>query len=63
MRDDGSTAAKLLRGGEDDLFWLGTEESIELGRRQAQLLRRSVRRFAAAPVEPELIEQAVAEER
>ncbi|HPX37292.1 MAG TPA: coenzyme F420-0:L-glutamate ligase [Mycobacterium sp.] len=61
VRDDGSTAAKLLRGGEDDLFWLGTEESIELGRRQAQLLRRSVRRFAAAPVEPELIEQAVAE--
>ena len=47
LPDDGSTAARLLRGGEDDLFWLGTAESIELGRRQAQLLRRSVRRFAA----------------
>ena len=45
LRDDGSTAARLLRSGQDDLFWLGTQESIELGRRQAQLLRRSVRRF------------------
>lgn len=59
--DDGSTAARLLRGGEDDLFWLGTAESIELGRRQAQLLRRSVRRFADDPVDPALIESAVAE--
>lgn len=61
MADDGSTAAKLLRGGNDDLFWLGTEESIDLGRRQAQLLRRSVRRFADRPVDPALIEDAVAE--
>lgn len=61
LPDDGSTAARLLRGGEDDLFWLGTAESIELGRRQAQLLRRSVRRFAAEPVAAELIEAAVAE--
>ncbi len=61
LTDDGSTAARLLRGGEDDLFWLGTAESIELGRRQAQLLRRSVRRFADDPVDPALIESAVAE--
>ncbi len=61
LRDDGSTAAALLRGGQDDLFWLGTAEAIGLGRRQAQLLRRSVRRFADRPVEPELIEAAVAE--
>ncbi len=61
LADDGSTAARLLRGGEDDLFWLGTAESIELGRRQAQLLRRSVRRFADEPVDPLLIEGAVAE--
>lgn len=61
LADDGSTAARLLRGGEDDLFWLGTAESIELGRRQAQLLRRSVRRFADDPVDPALIESAVAE--
>jgi coenzyme F420-0:L-glutamate ligase/coenzyme F420-1:gamma-L-glutamate ligase len=61
LRDDGSTAAALLRGGVDDLFWLGSAESIELGRRQAQLLRRSVRRFADQPVESAIIEEAVAE--
>jgi coenzyme F420-0:L-glutamate ligase/coenzyme F420-1:gamma-L-glutamate ligase len=61
LTDDGSTAAHLLRGWEDDLFWLGTAEAIELGRRQAQLLRRSVRRFADRPVESGLVEAAVAE--
>lgn len=61
LADDGSTAAQLLRGGEDDLFWLGTSEAIEAGRLQAQLLRRSVRSFAAEPVSPDLIEAAVAE--
>ncbi|MCV7100040.1 coenzyme F420-0:L-glutamate ligase [Mycobacterium palustre] len=59
--DDGSTARQLLRPGEEDLFWLGTAEAIDLGRRQAQLLRRSVRRFSAEPVPPELVEAAVAE--
>ena len=61
LPDDGSRAADLLRGGADDLFWLGTAEAIELGRGQAQLLRRSVRRFADRPVEGGLIEAAVAE--
>ncbi|MCV7444553.1 coenzyme F420-0:L-glutamate ligase [Mycobacterium paraense] len=61
VTDDGSTARQLLRPGEEDLFWLGTAEAIEMGRRQAQLLRRSVRRFADQPVPPELIEDAVAE--
>nr|WP_205267023.1 coenzyme F420-0:L-glutamate ligase [Mycolicibacterium sphagni] len=61
LDDDGSTAARLLRGGEDDLFWLGTAESIDLGRREAQLLRRSVRQFASEPVDAGLIEEAVAE--
>lgn len=59
--DDGSTARNLLRPGSEDLFWLGTAEAVELGRRQAQLLRRSVRRFSDDPVPPELIEAAVAE--
>lgn len=61
LRDDGSTARDLVRAGEEDLFWLGTEEAIALGRSQAQLLRRSVRTFSADPVAPELIEAAVGE--
>ncbi len=59
--DDGSTAAALVRASRDDLFWLGTAEAIELGRRQAQLLRRSVRRFTDQPVPAALVEAAVAE--
>ncbi|CAN5557194.1 coenzyme F420-0:L-glutamate ligase [soil metagenome] len=61
LTDDGSRGKDLLRPGEDDLFWLGTAESIELGRRQAQLLRRSIRAFASDPVPGNLIEEAVAE--
>jgi coenzyme F420-0:L-glutamate ligase/coenzyme F420-1:gamma-L-glutamate ligase len=61
LADDGSTGRDLLRPGEDDLFWLGTAEAIDLGRRQAQLLRRSVRQFGPEPVQPALIEEAVAE--
>ncbi|OBI41378.1 coenzyme F420-0:L-glutamate ligase [Mycobacterium sp. E796] len=61
VTDDGSTARQLLRPGEEDLFWLGTAEALDQGRREAQLLRRSVRRFSAEPVPPELIEAAVAE--
>jgi coenzyme F420-0:L-glutamate ligase/coenzyme F420-1:gamma-L-glutamate ligase len=59
--DDGSNGRQLVRAGEDDLFWLGTAEAIALGRRQAQLLRRSVRQFSADPVEPDVVEAAVAE--
>lgn len=61
VADDGSTARQLLRPGSEDLFWLGTAEAVELGRRQAQLLRRSVRRFSAEPVPSDLVEAAVAE--
>ena len=61
VRDDGSTAASLVRSGHDDLFWLGTAESIDLGRRQAQLLRRSVRDFSGARIESGVIEASVAE--
>ncbi|WP_006247598.1 coenzyme F420-0:L-glutamate ligase [Mycolicibacterium tusciae] len=61
LRDNGSNAGHLVRAGEDDLFWLGTEEAIALGRLQAQLLRRSVRAFSSEPVAPEKIEAAVAE--
>ena len=60
-RDDGSNGHSLVRAGEEDLFWLGTEEAIAKGRLQAQLLRRSVRRFGSDPVDPALIESAVGE--
>lgn len=59
--DDGSTAADLPRRGVEDLFWLGTEEAIALGRKQAVLLRRSVRQFADIPVEQDVIRAAVGE--
>ena len=61
LSDNGSNARALLRPGEEDLFWLGTEEALALGRGQAQLLRRSVRRFRDKPVAAELVEAAVAE--
>lgn len=61
LHDDGSTGRTLVRRQEEDLFRLGTAEAIELGRRQAQLLRRSIRRFSTEAVPGELIEQAVAE--
>lgn len=59
--DDGSTAATLVRGGEEDLFWLGTTEAVDRGRREALLLRRSVRSFTDDPVDGELIRAAVAD--
>jgi coenzyme F420-0:L-glutamate ligase/coenzyme F420-1:gamma-L-glutamate ligase len=61
LQDNKSNARTLLRPGTEDLFWLGTEEALALGRGQAQLLRRSVRQFSTEPVSPEIIEAAVGE--
>ncbi|HZQ33058.1 MAG TPA: coenzyme F420-0:L-glutamate ligase [Mycobacterium sp.] len=61
VRDDGSTAAALVRPADEDLFRLGTEEALDEGRRQAVLMRRSVRRFTAEPVPPQHIRAAVAD--
>jgi coenzyme F420-0:L-glutamate ligase/coenzyme F420-1:gamma-L-glutamate ligase len=58
-RDNGSTASDLLFPSERDLFRLGTNESIEQGRREAVPLRRSVRTFSEAPVDPEVLRRAV----
>lgn len=62
-RDDGSTAADLIRPVADDLFRLGTDEAIEqgraLGRADAVLLRRSVRSFRPEPVSPEALRRTV----
>lgn len=59
--DDGSTGRTLVRSGTEDLFWLGTAEALELGRQQAQLLRRSVRQFTDESVPAHLVEAAIAE--
>jgi coenzyme F420-0:L-glutamate ligase/coenzyme F420-1:gamma-L-glutamate ligase len=65
LHDDGSNGRTLVRAGEEDLFWLGTEEALAQGRqegsRQAQLTRRSVRQFSAETVDPATIEEAVSE--
>ncbi|RDH77677.1 coenzyme F420-0:L-glutamate ligase [Mycolicibacterium moriokaense] len=61
LRDNGSNARTLHRAGEEDLFWLGTEEAMATGRSQAQLLRRSIRQFSPQQVPAGLVEAAVAE--
>lgn len=58
--DDGSTARELVRSAEEDLFGLGTEEALARGRREAVLMRRSVRAFdEEAGVDPEALRRAV----
>ena len=57
----GAGAARdLLRPIEEDLFRLGTDFAIEQGRREAVLLRRSVRRFTQDPVDPAALRRAAA---
>ncbi|MDN5916890.1 MAG: coenzyme F420-0:L-glutamate ligase [Pseudonocardia sp.] len=58
--DDGSGARELVRPVDEDMFWLGTEEAIGRGRREAVLLRRSTRDFdTATPVDPGALRRAV----
>lgn len=57
--DDGSRAADLVRPVDEDLFRLGTDDAIALGRRQALLLRHSVRSFAPGPVDSAAVRRAV----
>lgn len=57
--DDGSTAQDLIRPLAEDLFSLGTDEAIAAGRRDAVLLRRSVRRFTGQPVDASALRRAV----
>ncbi|MGH3424047.1 MAG: coenzyme F420-0:L-glutamate ligase [Nocardioidaceae bacterium] len=57
--DDGSRAGDLVRPVEEDLFRLGTAEAVAQGRREAVLLRRSVRDFRGGPVDPDTVRRAV----
>ncbi|MEI7453076.1 MAG: coenzyme F420-0:L-glutamate ligase [Actinomycetes bacterium] len=57
--DDGSGAALLIRAQEEDLFWLGTAEAIQAGRRSAIANRRTVRMFTDRHVPTEAIFAAV----
>ena len=57
--DDGSTARELVRPLDEDMFWLGTDEAIDRGRREAVLLRRSTRDFTEDPVDEAALRRAV----
>ncbi|MTD14101.1 coenzyme F420-0:L-glutamate ligase [Nakamurella sp. YIM 132087] len=52
-------ARSLIRGPEEDLFRLGTDLAIERGRREAVLLRRTVRFFTGEPVDDEVLARCV----
>ena len=53
-------ARDLLRPVNEDLFAIGTAEAIAQGRREAVLLRRSIRSFSAEPVDPDALRRAIA---
>ncbi len=53
------SARSLIRPREEDLFRLGTDLAVAQGRREAVLLRRTVREFADQPVDPTVLARCV----
>ncbi|GAA4794651.1 coenzyme F420-0:L-glutamate ligase [Actinomycetospora chlora] len=58
LRSETARGADLVRPVEEDLFWLGTEEAVARGRREAVPARRSVRAFSPDPVDPGALRRA-----
>ena len=56
---DAAGARSLIRARAEDLFRLGTDLAIEQGRREAVLLRRTVRAFTGEPVEETVLARCV----
>ncbi len=56
---DEAGAASLIRPRDEDLFRLGTDLAIEQGRREAVLLRRTLRTFTGEPVDPTVLARCV----
>ena len=57
--EDGPGARAVVRPSHEDLFRLGTDEAIALGRRTALSARRTIRRFTDEPVPDGVITSAV----
>ncbi|SDP04966.1 coenzyme F420-0:L-glutamate ligase / coenzyme F420-1:gamma-L-glutamate ligase [Nakamurella panacisegetis] len=53
------TARSLIRPYEEDLFRLGTDLAIQQGRREAVLLRRTVRSFSGEPVDEDVLRRCI----
>lgn len=60
-QDDGPGARAMVRPAAEDLFPLGTAEARAQGQRSAVRQRRTVRDFTDSPVDPELLDVAIAD--
>jgi coenzyme F420-0:L-glutamate ligase/coenzyme F420-1:gamma-L-glutamate ligase len=60
VADDGLGAGALIRNADEDLFRVGAAEAFAAGRQAAPGLRRTIRDFRPEPVDPALIEAAIA---